>query len=186
MIMKNFKAVLTPEQFSYLLSSLTANAKDVVIKKHVIEEEDVNDELEELLAALVEGFKEEEKEEEYKEPCQCEYCKCEGVQWPNYEANYKIPTDTVYKFDMDAFKKLSDEDIEKIGKATQCVDHVDYSNNDEDYNLADVIDDRDLFDLMAEFHLKLIEKYPKKPKTASKLAAKHTIALMSEYLKIDE
>jgi hypothetical protein len=185
--MKNFKAVLTPEQFSHLLSSLTANAKDVVIKKHVIEEEDVNDELEELLAALVEGFKEEEKEEkEYKEPCQCEHCKCEGVQWPNYEANYKIPTDEIYKVDMDVFKKLSDEDIDKIGKATQCVDHVDYSNDEEDYNLADVIDDRDLFDLMAEFHLKLIDKYPTKPKTAAKLAAKHTIALMSEYLKIDE
>jgi hypothetical protein len=184
MIMKNFKAVLTPEQFSHLLSSLTNNAKDVVIKKHVIEEEDVNNELEELLAALVEGFKEEE------EPCQCEdckreACKCEGVQWPNYEANYKIPTDEIYKFDMDAFKKLSDEDIDKIGKATQCIDHVDCSNG-EDYNLADVIDDRDLFDLLAEFHLKLMDKYPKKPKTAAKLAAKHVIALMSEYLKIDE
>jgi hypothetical protein len=184
MIMKNFKAVLTPEQFSHLLSSLTSNAKDVVVKKHIIEDEAVNDELEELLAALC---GEVEKEKEYKEPCQCEHCKCEGVQWPNYEANYKIPTDEIYKVDMDVFKNLSDEDIDKIGRATQCVDHVDYSNQeDEGYNLADVIDDRDLFDLMAEFHLKLMDKYPKKPKTAAKLAAKHVIALMSEYLKIDE
>jgi hypothetical protein len=185
MIMKNFKAVLTPEQFSHLLSSLTSNAKDVVIKKHVIEEEDVNNELEELLAALC-------GEIEKEEPCQCQDCKreacqCEGVQWPNYDANYKIPMDEVYKFDMDAFKKLSDEDIDKIGKATQCIDHVDYSNpEDEGYDLSEVIDDRDLFDLMAEFHLKLMDKYPKKPKTAAKLAAKHVIALMSEYLKIDE